>query len=448
MDERIYLKKPEKITKEKATNLFFNYLLDNKNQKIETYFNKMSNEKYLYWDKAKYLPEIQGLSSLESWYIAKQIRKVSSIETPIKSESEKFFSWYRPLYTDKFLREIDMHAGGTFLTENSKTAQETTRQKYLTRGIVEESIASSQLEGADTSSKYAKKMITEHIKPRTKSEQMIVNNYRVLQKIENDYKNEKLSSYLLQTLQSQLTDKTLKNCYNPGEFRKDSDDIVVYYDRKIAHIPPKADFVKTELNRLIEYANNDSDFIHPVIKAIELHFWLGYLHPFPDGNGRLARSIFYWYLFKHDYWAMGYLPISATLKRSQHDYAYSYIYSEQDDLDFTYFYDYNMRRILKSIDIFQSHLSKKIKENELIDSTIHKNLPTLNKRQIHTLKYLTSSPDTFTSGTSYRIMHGIALRTAYRDLKELLSSKLVYSEQNGKNVIYKATEKTRRIFEQ
>lgn len=135
---------------------------------------------------------------------------------------------------------------------------------------------------------------------RTKSEQMIINNYRVMRKIEEEYQSQPLSMYLLQNLQSQLTEKkTLDEQYNPGELRKDSDEIVVYYDKKIAHIPPKADFVKSELERLITYANDDADFVHPVIKAIQLHFWIGYLHPFPDGNGRLARSIFYWYLFKH-----------------------------------------------------------------------------------------------------------------------------------------------------
>jgi len=56
--------------------------------------------------------------------------------------------------------------------------------------------------------------------------------------------------------------------------------------------------------KLIEFANDENittGFIHPVIKAILLHFWIGYLHPFCDGNGRTARALFYWYLLKNDY---------------------------------------------------------------------------------------------------------------------------------------------------
>lgn len=42
-------------------------------------------------------------------------------------------------------------------------------------------------------------------------------------------------------------------------------------------------------------------FIHPAIRAIILHFWLGYDHPFVDGNGRTARALFYWAMLRQNY---------------------------------------------------------------------------------------------------------------------------------------------------
>ena len=73
-------------------------------------------------------------------------------------------------------------------------------------------------------------------------------------------------------------------------------------------------FLKKEMEELIKFANdqNESEFIHPLIKAIMLHFWIGYLHPFTDGNGRLARLLFYWYLLKHNYWALFFPFINLT----------------------------------------------------------------------------------------------------------------------------------------
>jgi len=54
------------------------------------------------------------------------------------------------------------------------------------------------------------------------------------------------------------------------------------------------------VSELCEFANVDNEdiFIHPIIKGIIIHFILAYIHPFSDGNGRTARTLFYWYMIK------------------------------------------------------------------------------------------------------------------------------------------------------
>jgi Fic family protein len=118
---------------------------------------------------------------------------------------------------------------------------------------------------------------------------------------------------------------------------------------------------------LINFANdklNSNIFIHPVVKAIIIHFWVGYLHPFCDGNGRTARALFYWYLLKNNYFGFSYIPLSKELKVSKSKYAKSYIYSEQDDLDMTYFLSYNLSKIKLALDKFKEEVKLKFKENE------------------------------------------------------------------------------------
>ncbi len=442
MLDYIHIKTPPNI-KDSEQNKILKHYFDNP-KSTKKYLDDSSNKKYLYWNKARYLTPIPKLTESESWNLIRFIRQISSTPTPIRTPEHRYFTFYRPQYTDKVLREIDMQAGGFFLTDKTTSQQENERQRYLARGIVEESIASSQLEGADTSSRYAKKMLTENIKPRNKSEHMILNNYKVLQQIETAYKDEPLSIFMLQELQMKLVQNTLPPEFIPGSFRKDSDEIVVCYDNKIAHVPPKEAFVIKELERLVNYAN-DEEFVHPIIKAIQLHFWIGYLHPFPDGNGRLARAIFYWYLFKNNYWAMAYLPISMLLKRSPHDYAYSYIYAEQDNLDFTYFFDYNIRRISDSIAQFQKHIEKKSSENMDIIIKLKSKFPSLNDRQTHTLRYLLKSPQTSTSAQSYCVINAVTLRTAYSDLQKLKDLHLVETSNQGKKVIYTASKLLKKI---
>ena len=98
-----------------------------------------------------------------------------------------------------------------------------------------------------------------------------------------------------------------------GRFRTVDDNVAVIdnYTLDVMHKPPSAVTVQYRIEEICEFANEHSKpFIHPVLKAIILHFAIGFVHPFVDGNGRTARAIFYWYMLKRGYWPFQYLPIS------------------------------------------------------------------------------------------------------------------------------------------
>ena len=58
--------------------------------------------------------------------------------------------------------------------------------------------------------------------------------------------------------------------------------------------PPPAEHLNERMAKLVTWANaptaSADNFIHPLVKAAILHFWLAYEHPFVDGNGRTARA--------------------------------------------------------------------------------------------------------------------------------------------------------------
>ena len=84
------------------------------------------------------------------------------------------------------------------------------------------------------------------------------------------------------------------------------------------------------MNELCEFSNSNDKFIHPIIKGIIIHFLIGYIHPFNDGNGRTARSLFYWYLLKNDYWLFEYMAISRVINGSKGQYRDAYLKTESD----------------------------------------------------------------------------------------------------------------------
>lgn len=411
---------------------------------LAQFLQRRNEPQYLYWDEVKHKETPHGFTSEEAWFFIKQFRTIVSRDTPIKSEKGDYFKWIRLSYVDEFLHKIDVSSGGQVFT-SMDVLSDSNKQKFISRGILEEAIASSQLEGAHTTRQAAKKMIVEKREPRNKDEQMILNNYNTIFKIDEVYKNQPLSKELLFELHRMLTEKTIKR-EEQGRLRKNSDGIVVQdqigSQEYITHIPPAEKFVKEEIEKLIDYANDadDNKFLHPIIKAIFLHFWFGYLHPFTDGNGRLARSLFYWYLLRKNYWTFMYLPISLTIKKAPIQYAMAYIYSEQDAYDATYFFDFHIRKIMQALNDFNEYVVRKISENKEIDKIISTNLY-LTDRQKHLLHYLASDSNTHTTITSHAILSSISRQTAAKDIKELEKVGLVLGEREGKYIKYRATKK-------
>ena len=441
------LKKPNlsKIDEKKVLKII---LKQNKESAlIFSLVQKTFQPEYLYWNKIEHKTFPKNISKEEFWLLVKTIRKAQSMKSVIKDKSGNYFNWIKLPKLEEFFHEIDLNAGGSLFI-SKKDVNKKNKQKFISRGVMEEAIASSQLEGANTTRKVAKQFLREERKPRNESEQMILNSYKTMQLIESEYKNKRMGVDVILELHGIIT-KDINSIPEKerGTFRKDEDKIIVSDNYEIYHEAPKMSFVKQEFERFIKFANDDlsESFVHPIIKAVMLHFWIGYLHPFTDGNGRLARVMFYWYLLKKDYWAFAYLPISKVIKESPIQYGNAYIYSEQDDLDLTYFIDYNIRKIKLSIKEFEKYFEKKSKEN-LKMNKLSKTKYSLNERQIQLLQYLYGDKNEKTSLSVHMNIYQVAKKTAIKDLKDMEELKFLTSEKQGRNIYYYATDKIGKLF--
>jgi Fic family protein len=408
-----------------------------------------AQREYVYWSKFKYYPFPKNIKPEEAWSYLKISTRLSSEKTPMKAIDGGFFSYNLTKNLFQKLNFIDTNGAGLIKSLTDKPSESQT-SKYIISSLTEEAIASSQIEGANTTHKVAKEMILSDRKPTNKDEQMIVNNYRAMQKIE-EWKNLDLTEDMLLDLQAILTDKTLKEESASGRFRTDEDQIVVAdaLTGEIAYVPPEQKMMRAELQRLIQYANteeNGDDFVHPVIKAVVLHFWLAYLHPFVDGNGRSARVIFYWYLLKRNYWLIQYISVSRAIKQSRKMYDIAYLHSEYDDNDFTYFLLYIVGAFETAILQFLEHFEKKVKEEkELKKST--KVLNNLNVRQLALLKHFAAHVDGYTDVITHQNKHGISRQTSNNDLRGLVQEGYVVETKRGKKITYvPCVAKIKRIF--
>ena len=409
-----------------------------------------TQDRYLSWQefrKKAWVPEFKE----SIWALIRYKRLLSRNSTPILDKDGEGYS-FNPNSHSQFLHEIDLEFGGSLI--GISDFSEGDKRQIIRRNLIEESIASSKLEGANTSREAARRMLNEGRKPRDKDEQMIVNNHAAMRRIEEEAKSQPMSLELLFGLHRQATTGTLVNPEHAGTLRQTFDangnrlKIMPWDEFTVAYVTPDREFVEQELPKLIQFANDEdkAGFIHPLFKAIMLHFWIGLLHPFEDGNGRLARIIFYWYMLRKGYWAFSYLSLSEKILNSPKQYAMAYIYSEQDNYDLNYFIHYNISKLKLAREDLQKYLKEKIVENRKSMKLIQSG-HNFNERQLILLQYLSKDEQRSTTMTAYHnINSSVAYVTAVTDLKKLVDGGLLTKRKVGRNVYYFPTEQVSVLF--
>ena len=124
-----------------------------------------------------------------------------------------------------------------------------------------------------------------------------------------------------------------------------------------------------------------------MVRAIVAHFMLAYDHPFVDGNGRTARLLFYWSMLSQDYWLAEFLPISRLLAKAPAQYARSFLHSEQDDGDLTYFVLYQLGIIQRAITDLHEYLDRKVAEMRRLRNALAAMSRQFNHRQLALLEH-------------------------------------------------------------
>jgi Fic family protein len=397
---------------------------------------------YYHWDKLRHLKTPNGLDHHEWWLGIKTARKSLYKYLPHKDKSGVSFVYSEPDVVRKLLHEIDLHGGGE-IKSVEQVANPHTRDAYLINSLIEESITSSQLEGAATTRKVAKEMLREKRKPKNRSERMILNNFYGMQFI-NDISDQKLTPEMIFELHRILSEGTLENPEAVGKLRT-ADDIYVgdNRDATIIHVPPKAAELADRIKSICRFANAEVDdpvFLHPVIRAIVLHFLLAYDHPFEDGNGRTARALFYWSMLRQGYWTMEYVSISSILKKSPAKYVRAYLYTETDENDVTYFIVHQLNTITKAIKELFKYLKKKADEVKDIDGVVRKSQrlqKLLNYRQTALINRALRKPGSVFYIESHRGSHNVTYDTARTDLLKLVDAGLLVKEKLGKAYVFR-----------
>ncbi len=286
-----------------------------------------------------------------------------------------------------------------------------------------------------TTRKVAKEMIQTGRPPRDRSERMILNNYLTMRRI-NELNTEPLSKELVFELHRLVTENTLDEPSAAGRFRTRNEKIVVNDTYgEVYHDPPDAGQLEERMQLMCNFANSSqadpSDFIHPAIRSMILHFWLSYDHPFIDGNGRTARALFYWSMLSHNYWLCEFISISHIILQQPMKYQRAFLYTESDENDLTYFILYHLEVMRKAVKQLHDYIRQKSEELRKLEFEL-RGIAILNHRQRDLISHALRHPGQVYTVKSHQTSHNVVYETARRDLNDLVGRGLLEPKKIGK----------------
>jgi Fic family protein len=389
---------------------------------------------YPYWEKFSHRVASFGVEPKHLWRLVKQQRIALAQRLTIADAPGFKFSFTLTGQMQQALHRLDMHMGGA--VGGMSTIPEGTNDQLMISSLMEEAIASSQLEGAATTRVIAKELLRSDREPRNKSERMILNNYRTMRAM-TEWKTEPISVEMLLSIHRLVTAGTLEDPINEGRLRTMDDvHVIDQLTGEVVHHPPPHSLLPELMQALCDLANDKKNepFIHPVTRGIMLHFLIGYIHPFVDGNGRTARALFYWYLLSRGYWLVEFLSISKMILRAPAQYARAYLHTEQDDNDLTYFIHFNLHCLDLAMKDLDAYLERKLSERKRL-STVLKNAP-VNERQAELLTVLLREPDRVFSIAQVQARFGVVYQTARTDLLSLADLGYLEIRKSGKKMLF------------
>lgn len=170
----------------------------------------------------------------------------------------------------------------------------------------------------------------------------ILRGYAPMDESENRIYGLKKGLEFISDLSNTITEKNIHTLYdlsigqylseedklNPGAFYRH--DTVYIVGQELEHTGLPHNKLPEYLSKLVSFINTDSP-MNDLIKAAAIHFYIAYLHPYFDGNGRMARLMHLWYLKRQGYSSALFIPFSSYIERSRKGYYKAYSLAEENE---------------------------------------------------------------------------------------------------------------------
>jgi len=196
---------------------------------------------------------------------------------------------------------------------------------------------------------------------------------------------------------------------------------------KVHYEAPSADLLANEMHKFLNWFN-DEKIIEPVIKSGIAHLWFVTIHPFDDGNGRIARAIADMQLARADQSNQRFYSVSAQIEQKKRNYYEILEQAQKGSLDITNWLQWYLECLIDALNITEDTLSKvllKARFWERNSTTI------LNERQQFIINKLLDDYYGNLTTSKWAKMAKCSQDTALRDIQDLISKDILMKEPGG-----------------
>lgn len=199
----------------------------------------------------------------------------------------------------------------------------------------------------------------------------VLGEQKEIQEVKNAYaayeKISEIDPYSIQDLKKFHGIMTKYVVEESGDFRRGEEG--VFNGDNCIFMAPPARFVSQLLDELFNWMDERKDSVHPLILSSVFHYEFVFIHPFSDGNGRMARL---WHTAILSKWKsiFEYIPIESQIEKFQEEY-YDVIAKCHVDGESTRFIEFMLSQIDKILDDISNQIGE---ENELLSEYIKKML--------------------------------------------------------------------------
>jgi Fic family protein len=207
--------------------------------------------------------------------------------------------------------------------------------------------------------------------------------------------------------------------------------------QKVHFEAPPAARLETEVDRFLAWLNTDTA-AQPVLKAGLAHLWFVTLHPFDDGNGRIARAIGDLLLARADGSPERFYSLSAQIQRERKDYYDILERTQKGTLDITEWLAWFLDALHRAIDHAQLTLNVVLSKARFWQ---HWASTPFNERQVKLLSRLLDGFDGKLTSSKWAAIAKCSPDTALRDLSELVASGVLKkSAAGGRSTSYELAD--------